>query len=147
MSDLLAHAALSRVVATPLRSRTLVLLFLIGTALPDVVSKGMEVVIESRSFFSFASHTLIGVVIISYVASLFVAERLRVAAFLAFLASGVLHVAVDMLESSMLGGPRILFPFLHRGFAMGWIGPHDSLWAMPAAALVLALFWRRDRVR
>ena len=147
MSDLLAHIAVSRLAAGRVRNRTIVLLVLVGTALPDVVAKTLLLVVDASWITTLPTHSIAGIVLMAFGASFLIEERIRAAAFLALLAGESLHVALDSLKHSLTGATYLLLPFSSRGYEAGLFASEDSLYVAPLAIAILLFFAWRDRVR
>jgi hypothetical protein len=152
MADLFTHLVAARAPGVLMRDRHLVALLVIGTFLPDLGSKGLYWVLQAGDAYSVATHSLAGVLLISYLASLFVEEPLRRPGFVALLAGGLIHLAVDMAKANLgTGAVFPLLPFSDAAVEWGWIDSENVIFLVPIDALLLAailLYERsRDRVR
>ena len=146
MPDLVTHFAVSRIAVTPLRDKWMVLLVLLGTALPDLLGKGLDVAIDATRFTATPTHSLAGILVAAYLGAFFVEQRIRPAACLALFLGQALHLVLDCMKSTLLGGQALLFPFVSTHYEAGLFRSEESLYAMPVALIVLLLYWRKDRV-
>ncbi|HXX92742.1 MAG TPA: metal-dependent hydrolase [Planctomycetota bacterium] len=148
MPDLFTHLATARLPAAFVRDPRIAALVVIGTFLPDLTSKGFYWVLKCTPNFEVPTHSLVGVTLISYAASLFLEERLRRAAFPALLAGGVLHVLVDLLKDNMgVGSCRLFYPFSPRSYELGLIDPVDVIYLVPIDLILLWVAGAIERSR
>ena len=146
MPDLFTHFVSARVPGAFLRDRRLQALLVIGTVLPDLGTKGLYWVFRSGQPFAHVSHTILGVVVIAYLGSLFVDEALRRGAFLALMAGGWIHLVVDLIKFYMGNGSvALLLPFSPRAFEFGLIDPENVVYLLPIDAAILAVTWFFER--
>jgi membrane-bound metal-dependent hydrolase YbcI (DUF457 family) len=148
MPDLFSHLAAARLPAAFLRDRRLAALLVIGTFLPDLAAKGFFWVLRTRETYEVGTHSLVGVVLISYLAALFLEEPLRTRGFLALATGGLVHVAVDMLKISYEhSGLYPLYPFSMWHGNAGWIDPVNVAVLLPIDLAILAVAWALERSR
>ncbi len=148
MPDLFTHYASARLPAAFLRDRRIAALVVIGTFLPDLAAKGLYWLTRSPEPWAVPTHSLPGLLVLSYLAALFLEERLRGRAFAALTAGAFLHVAVDILKGYLgVGAARLLFPFSLRGTELGLIKSEDVLWLLPIDALLVLAAWAIERRR
>lgn len=152
MPDLFTHFVAARLPGAFVRDRRLQALLVLGTFLPDLVAKGLYWVLQAGETYSAASHSILGLLLISYLACLFVEEPLRRPGFVMLALGGAIHVALDLIKDNMgAGSVFLLLPFSIYSFDLGWIDPENVVLLVPLDALVLAgilLYERsRDRVR
>ena len=81
MADLFTHLVAARVPACALSHPRLVALFVIGTFLPDLAAKGLFWVARTAPGHTVPTHSILGVLLLSYVASLFIDSGFRGQAF------------------------------------------------------------------
>ncbi len=145
MPELLTHLAAARLPAVFLRRRWVQALFVFGTFMPDIASKGFQVVTSSHFHFTVPTHSLLGVIVLSYLASLFIEERGRGAAFGALAAGALLHVGVDLLKDNLGSGAAfLLHPFSTASTELGLIHPYE-LTLLPFDAALLVALWLVER--
>jgi membrane-bound metal-dependent hydrolase YbcI (DUF457 family) len=152
MADLFTHMVAARAPGVLIRDRRWVALLVIGTFLPDLASKGLYWILQAGDAYAVTTHSLLGVLAISYLACLFVEESLRPTGFVLLLLGGLIHLAVDMAKNNLGSGAVFPFlPFSDASFEWGWIDPENVVLLIPIDALILAailLYERnRDRVR
>ena len=140
MSDLFTHYASARLASAGLRSRDAGTFVVLGTFLPDLVSKGLYWVLLASSDFDDPSHSIAGLALLCYLASLFTPEPGRAAAFGALYAGALLHVFVDLFKDNLgAGAARPLLPFSTWGVEFGWIDPENVVLLIPFALLAIGL--------
>jgi hypothetical protein len=152
MADLFTHFVSARAPGVLLRDRHLVALLAIGTFLPDLASKGLYWILQSGNTFAIGTHSILGVVLLSYLACLFVEEPLRRSGFVMLLLGGLIHLAVDMAKDNFGAGAVYPFlPFSPAAVEWGWIQSENVVYLIPLDAVILAAILlyerRRDRVR
>ena len=148
MADLLTHLASTSIPAAFLRDRRIQALLVAGTFVPDLVSKGLFHVTRTPDSFSSPSHSVAGLLILSYALSLLLEERLRPGGFAALLAGGYLHLAVDLMkDTGGLGLLGILFPLSTRGFELGLLDHENFVLLLPVNAAILGAAWLVERRR
>ena len=138
MPDLFTHLVAARVPGLLVRDRRLVALLVIGTFLPDLASKGLYWILGSGDLYGIGTHSILGVLALTYLAALFVEEKLRRPAFAMLAVGGLIHIAVDLLKDSMGTGPSVLFlPFFTGSVELGWIDPENVILLVPLSAAIL----------
>lgn len=152
MPDLFTHFVAARVPGTLVRDRRLQALLILGTFLPDLASKGLYWILQAPETFAGSSHSALGVLLISYLACLFVDEALRFPGFVMLALGGVIHLIMDMIKANFgAGAVHPLLPFSAFSIELGWIDPENVVLLVPLDALLLgAVLWyerSRDRVR
>ena len=146
MSDLFTHLVSARVPGAFIRDRRLQALLVIGTFLPDLASKGFYWVLQARENFATATHTILGVLLVSYLACLFLDAALRKPGFALLTAGGLIHLLVDMMKDNQgSGSARLFFPFSTTGTEFGWIDPENVVLLIPLDAAILAAAWFLER--
>jgi len=101
MADLFTHMVAARAPGVLIRDRRWVALLVIGTFLPDLASKGLYWILQAGDAYAVTTHSLLGVLAISYLACLFVEESLRPTGFVLLLLGGLIHLAVDMAKNNL----------------------------------------------
>lgn len=148
MPDLFTHLVAARVPGTFVRDRRLQALLVIGTFLPDLASKGLYWVFQTRESFASPSHSIVGVVLISYLACLFVDESIRRPGFVVLTVGGLIHIVVDLIKFNLgAGSARPFLPFSPVGVEWGWIDPENVVYLVPIDAAILAAVWLLERRR
>lgn len=148
MPDLFTHFVAARAPGTFVRDRRLQALLVIGTFLPDLVHKGLYWVFQTREGFAVASHSIVGVALISYLACLFVEESIRRPGFLLLAVGGLIHILVDLIKDNLgAGSARPFLPFSPVGFEWAWIDPENVIYLVPIDAAILGAVWFFERRR
>jgi membrane-bound metal-dependent hydrolase YbcI (DUF457 family) len=148
MPDLLTHAATARLPAAFLPDRRLALLVVVGTFLPDLAAKGLMLVAQAPDHFDAPTHSLPGLVVLCYAASLFLQEALRPAGFAALLAGAWLHALVDLVKDySGAGVGYLLYPFSTASIEFAWINPENVVLLVPVDVALLLAAWAVERRR
>lgn len=146
MPDLFTHLVAARVPGAFLRDKRLQALLVIGTFMPDIAYKGLYWVMQTRETFGAATHSFVGVLLISYLCCLFLEEAIRRPGFVALAAGGMIHVLVDFIKFNLgAGSCRPLLPFSPAGVELGWIDPENVVLLIPIDAAILAVAWFLER--
>jgi len=150
MPDLFTHYVAARAPGILVRDPRLVELLVIGTFLPDLVAKGLYWVFLTEETYPLATHSLLGVLLISYLACLFVDEALRRPGFAMLTLGGLIHLLLDMIKDNLgSGAVRPFLPFSPFALELGWIDPENVVLLVPIDAALLAaiLLYERSRNR
>lgn len=152
MPDLFTHYVAARAPGILVRDPRLVALLVIGTFLPDLAAKGLYWIFLTGDTYPVATHSLLGVVLISYLACLFVDEALRRPGFAMLALGGFIHLLLDMIKDNLgSGAVRPFLPFSPFALELGWIDPENVVLLVPIDAALLAAILlyerRRNRVR
>jgi membrane-bound metal-dependent hydrolase YbcI (DUF457 family) len=148
--DLFTHLVAARFPGAFIRDRRLQALLVIGTFMPDLAYKGLYWVMQTRESFGASTHSIVGVLLISYLSCLFLGEAIRRPGFVALAVGGWIHIAVDLMKYNLGGGAcRPFLPFSSAGVELGWIDPENVVLLLPidAAILVAALLLERRIAR
>jgi membrane-bound metal-dependent hydrolase YbcI (DUF457 family) len=149
MADLFSHFAAASLPASAVRDRRIAALLVAGTFLPDLAAKGLYWVARAKSEFTEPTHSLAGLLLLSYGAALFVEERLRRDAFFAIFAGGVIHVLVDLLKDHLgMGAARLFYPFSTFSPELGLVDSLNVFQLIPFDLAALGIAWMiRRKVR
>jgi len=150
MPDLFTHYVAARAPGILVRDPRLVALLVIGTFLPDLVAKGLYWFFLTEETYPLATHSLLGVLLISYLACLFVDEALRRPGFAMLTLGGLIHLLLDMIKDNLgSGAVRPFLPFSPFALELGWIDPENVVLLVPIDAALLAaiLLYERSRNR
>lgn len=148
MADLVTHLTSAALPGTFLRDRRFAALLVIGTFMPDLVSKGLYWVTRAHSDFTIPTHSLVGLVLLAYLGALFVDADLRRPAFRALLLGGLIHVAVDHVRDSLgWGTANVLYPFSTASAELPWIHQENLPLLIPFDLAILAVLWAVARRR
>ncbi len=140
MADLLTHYVSARLpgsfIGDPAARATLVL----GVFLPDVAGKLMARIFNTPDGFSAPAHSLLGLLLLSYVVALLFSPEFRAKAWLTIYVGALLHVALDLLKDNLGGGSAyLLHPFTLAGYEIGLYYNENVVYAMPVDLLLMAL--------
>ena len=144
MPDLLSHVAIAygvqrysgKLFSTPW--------FLIGTILPDILSRPFNILFPSVSWFFVPFHTPAGLLLVSALISEFFAAPMRRLVFLSLSGGASLHLFLDLFQRHSGGGYYLFFPFSWRKFEFGLVSPEASLYLFPvwlSIGAFLAVRW------
>jgi hypothetical protein len=144
MPDLLSHVAIAygvkrcsgKLFSTPW--------ILVGTTLPDVLSRPVNILFPSASWFFMPFHTPIGLLLVTALISEFFSASMRRIVFLSLAGGGALHLFLDLFQRHSGGGYYLFFPFSWRKFEFGLISPDASLYLLPvwlSIGFFLAVRW------
>ncbi|MBI3855013.1 MAG: hypothetical protein HY293_04905 [Planctomycetes bacterium] len=146
MPDLFTHFVAARVPGAFLSDRRLQALLILGTFLPDIASKGLYWVFQTHETFSTGSHSIAGMLLVSYLACLFLEEPIRRPGFAALAAGGLIHLLVDLVKYNLgMGSGRPFLPFSPLGVELGWIDSENVVLLVPLDAAVLGILWFLER--
>ena len=152
MPDLFTHYVSARIPGTLIRDRRLQALLIIGTFLPDLASKGLYWILRTSEGFAGSTHSIVGILLISYLGSLFLDESIRKPGFGMLALGGAIHLLMDMIKDNLgAGAVHPLLPFSTFSIEFGWIAPENVVLLAPLDAVLLGAVLlyerRRDRVR
>lgn len=149
MPDPLSHVCIAYLVGRAARLRRWVVVFVVGTFLPDFLTAAPSVLFGGYWYFA-AAHTPVGALVWGYALCLLFREGERRSAFACLVAGGWLAIGLDALQDHISGGYMLLFPFSWHEFELHLIDPEGSLAWLPfllggIAALELVLWLCRRR--
>lgn len=141
MADLVTHCLAARIPTSRI-DRPLQAAVVVGTILPDLLSKAHDVVFHAPRGFEIPSHSVVGLAIYAYMASFLFQRPVRPRAWSALWLGGLIHIAVDLLKDTMESAASafFLFPFTGETFEFALYDPLDVLWSIPVAAAILVLW-------
>src|SRR5258706_252246 len=143
--DLLTHFVAARVPGALLRDRRLQALLIIGTFLPDLASKGLYWILQSRDAPVVFTHSFVGILLLSYLSCLFVEESLRRSGFILLAAGGFIHILLDLVKDNQGVGGLLFLPFSTSAAELSWIDPENIVFLIPIDAAILAAIWFLER--
>ncbi len=170
MADLITHscvALLWKVASTPGRPPSAnrwrlpngVATFVLGTCLPDLLGRvpamalttlrwQVPAIPEWTVYLWSPFHVPVGILVMSVLAAQAFPTRERRRTAIQLAGGGLLHLAVDVLQTHLGIGYLLLFPFSMWDFELGWIGSEATVLVVPFL-LPLTMFacwarwWRR----
>ncbi len=163
MADLVTHIAVGHLLKRTSRRPEHPLIFALGACLPDLLGRvpgllaaGLDnlIGIELAPYFAFgvdALHTPIPYTLCCLFFAYLVQEPQRRMVFWNLTLGGFTHFAVDLPQTHIAGGYRLLFPFSWFELELQWFSTEASLkvapWLALAALGVELWFQRRARVK
>jgi len=138
MPDLLTHSAAAYLAARRWFPRPAAIFFIVGTMLPDVLSRPFYIIFPTLHWWVMPLHTPIGILIVCWIISgLFKAEDRKIV-FIALLAGAMLHFLLDAPQKHLAAGYFWLFPFSWKTYEWGWWWSEDSVRLVPGVILLVA---------
>jgi len=131
MPDLLTHVAVAYGVQRCSPRVFSIPWILVGTLLPDVLSRPFHFLFPSVAWFFMPFHTPIGLLLACGLISEFVAASVRRVAFISLIGGASLHLFLDLFQKHLGGGYYLLFPFSWQKFELGLVSPEASLYLFP----------------
>jgi hypothetical protein len=117
---------------------------LIGTILPDILTRPFIILFPPVGWFFMPFHTPAGLLLVSaLISELFAASRRRLI-FLSLTGGAGLHLFLDLFQKHSSGGYYLFFPFSWRKFEFGLVSPEASLYLFPfwlSLGALLAVRW------
>jgi hypothetical protein len=156
VADLVTHTCVAYLVKK-VPDRPFVATFVLGTCLPDLLGRvpnmGLTLlrwhlpwIPEWLLYVWVPFHMPVGVLLFSFLGAFLFPESVRRWAFWNLVGGGMLHLAVDLLQSHIGVGYLLLFPFSLWDFELGWIGSEDTVRIVPfLVPLTLAVAWWRRK--
>lgn len=139
MPDLATHvvAAYLVVKARP-KWKGLMTPFLLGTVLPDVLTRPLYILFPAAFWFVFPLHTPLVLALVCYALSFLFEEHLRVKTFVAMYGGALFHIPLDLLQKSVTQAYAPLFPFSWASWSANLFWADESLLIL-SALLVFVL--------
>jgi hypothetical protein len=131
MPDLLTHVAIAYGVQRCSSKLFSTSWFLVGTILPDVMTRPFNILFPSMNWFFMPFHTPAGFLLLSALISEFFSASMRRLVFLSLVGGAFLHLFLDLFQKHSGGGYYLFFPFSWRKFEFGLISPEASLYLFP----------------
>ena len=143
MPELVTHLSLAAVLGRVRGRWHETLLFLLGTALPDIVGRPLLLVPGVPALMNAPSHALVVQPVLAGVACLFFAQPRRDRVFALLLAGCLLHLVCDALQSHYGAWftYHFLFPFSLRHSGGGFFHPSASICGAPWFLALALVCW------
>lgn len=147
MPDLVTHYAVAHLAAR--RSwRPATTMFLLGTLLPDLLTRPFYILLPQTYWLVTPLHTPVGIVIVSWMIAVLFRVEARRQIFMALVLGAFLHFALDAMQRHLVAGYFWLWPFSWWTTERGLFWPEESLMIAPVLAatiilLELVLYLRR----
>ena len=147
MPDLFAHFSSVYLPSRYRRFRRYDALLVLGTVLPDLLSR-IPIIIFVRwldfpvAYFFRALHTPIGVILICYLLSFLFVRSIRFKSFLALVVGSLVHLVLDLMQEQFFYGVYMpFFPFSITTVQWGWFHYNTSLLSFPVLLILVLYFW------
>ena len=127
------------------------MLFIAGTMLPDLLTRPVNEVMTSLTFFVLPMHTPVGFAVVCWGVSGLFKRGQRAVVFVSLFGGGALHFALDAMQRhvALPGAYFWLFPFSWTSYREGLFWPNTSLLLLPymlaAVAAMEVVFYVRRR--
>lgn len=141
MPDAVTHLLTARLVATLERRAGMRAVLYLGVLWPDILAKGVGMVLRSPAGFDIPSHSVIGLIVASAAAALLFRAPDRGVVFGLLMAGSLLHLAADLLKDfGVFPGLRLFFPIFNKGFSAGLFRGEQSAIILPLSLLLILAF-------
>jgi len=147
--DLITHTVAAYIIRKRKISVHNLILYLIGSMLPDLVTRPFMIAIPSLRHYFHAFHTPAALAIIIIMIS-YLFEEINQRKVILLLSLGTLtHLLLDSFQASVGDrGYSWLFPFSYSDFNFGLFWPEDSISILPAVVIIfLADFFITKRIK
>ena len=151
MPDLFAHFASGYLLSYSSKFRRYTALFVLGTVLPDVLTRIPEIVLQRFlgfpvfHFFN-ALHTPVGVTFASYILSYAFPEEERKFVFTWLLSGSLIHIALDLLQKQFYRAVYMpFFPFSTEPVQWGLYHYNASLIFFLPLLIITSYLWRLQK--
>jgi hypothetical protein len=131
MPDLLTHLMIAEGCRRGARGGLLTVWFLVGTVLPDILTRPVNILFPALSWFCMPLHTPIGLFFVCLLISRCFPVVERRSVFGNLLGGTALHLFLDLFQKHIGDGYYLLFPFSWWSFEVGLVWPEDSLYLLP----------------
>jgi len=160
MPDLVTHIAVGHILKRLSPYPGDPYLFALGSALPDLVSRGpVALLLLVEHFVGWEApgsimaalpvlHSPLPYTLLCLLWALHLPPPVRTGDFWQLFLGGQIHLLLDTLQRHLDYGQRLLFPFSWSDFEAGWFDTEDSLSVAPylvVAALIVELWLRYRR--
>jgi hypothetical protein len=131
MPDLLTHLIVAEGCRKATLSDALTYWFLVGTILPDMLTRPFNILFPSLYWFFVPLHTPVGLFFVCMAISQFFSTAERRSVFCNLLGGAALHLVLDLFQKHFGEGYYLLFPFSWHSFEIGLLWPETSLYLLP----------------
>jgi hypothetical protein len=147
MADALTHMAVAAIPGMGVRDPASRWMLYGGALLPDVIDKALRFILLVHRDFAVASHTLLGIGLISAAAALTFPQQARFRMFCCLLAGGCTHLLADLFQSAPPGfGVYPLLPFWTASWTVGLYLGTDHVYMIPLSLVFLIVMeWKWHR--
>ncbi len=138
MPDLITHTAVAHLLARSFSSYRysikrwdLHFLFLLGTMLPDLLTRSFYILFPSLFHWIIFFHTPIAMLIVSWMAAALFTVTRRRAVFISLYSGALLHFLLDALQKQIIGNNFWLYPISWFNFSIGIAWPGEIMHFIP----------------
>lgn len=148
MPDLAVHIAAASVIRRALPEGPGRLAVLIGTALPDIAYKFLNLGLQLPGDVAMPTHTPVGVLLMSYGVCLLFQEKERPAVFAGLLLGGLIQLLLDGCKANLgAGAIRLAFPFSWEAYGFELFQSENGIYfTIPAILIALLLEWQARKL-
>jgi hypothetical protein len=123
------------------RGRRLTVWFVVGTVLPDLLTRPFSITVPDLFWWTMPLHTPVGIVLAcGLISRMLRPPQDRCAVFANLLAGAALHLLLDLLQRHIGIGYQLLFPLSWSSFEFGVMWPETTLYLLPLW-LGIAVYW------
>lgn len=145
MPDLVTHTTIGYLVRNRKWTKPILLLFIIGTILPDVLSRTFMIIFPQLKWFFHAFHTPIVIILFTLLFSLIFEKSLRLIVFKYVLLGAFFHCLLDFFQTGVSDTAYLwFFPFSATyDFRIGIFWAEDTLVLTPlfTSIFLISFFW------
>jgi len=139
MPDLLTHSAAAYVAVRRWFPRSPAILFIVGTMLPDVLSRPFYIILPALHWWVMPLHTPLGIAVACWtIGGLFPRAQRRVV-FTSLFLGALFHFVLDAPQKHIAAGYFWLFPFSWKTYEWGLWWSEDSVRIVPLVILLVLL--------
>ncbi|MDZ7289197.1 MAG: hypothetical protein ONB44_11650 [candidate division KSB1 bacterium] len=138
MPDLLTHTAAAYLAARRWFPRAGAILFILGTMLPDMLSRPFHILFPALHWWVMPLHTPAGMAIVCWIITGFFRTGERGGVFIALSGGVLLHFFLDLPQKHLVAGYFWLFPFSWTTYEWGWWWSEESVQIVPLMILLVA---------
>lgn len=138
MPDLVTHYAVAHLAGRRCW-RPVTAIFLLGTLLPDLLTRPIYILLPQTYWLVMPLHTPLGILIVNWMMAILFHPDDRRRIFVALAGGAILHFALDALQRHLIAGYFWLWPFSWWTTERGLFWPEDSLLVAPTLAVLVAV--------
>lgn len=141
MPDLITHCSVAYLFRRIFRDK--LVLFVLGTILPDLLTRGLFIIFPSLLPFLLPMHTPFVLIFLSYFLCLFFEEGIRKGVFTALLSGSSLHLFLDFFQIHIREEEYYwFFPFSWKSYEIGLFWPEASVLTIPFWIILILVLER-----
>ena len=141
MPDLITHCSVAYLFKWIFRDK--LALFVLGTILPDLLTRGLFLIFPFLVPFLTPLHTPLVLIFVCYFLCLFFQESIRKGVFVALLSGSYLHLLLDLFQIHIGKEEYIWFyPFSWKSYEIGLFWPETSVLTIPLWLILILVLER-----